>query len=167
MELLTASASPMQNIRQIPNDIIMMAFEDVAKNMALGTCFRGSFVSSTIYLVIQSINTLGWLGWSLTHVKDTIEAADRKCRTQHSNGESDARISPTRLYVQRLEHKPGIATFGECAESRNDANKENYVTDSTDGFKIVNYSSQRKVEQDRNDNKSNQKKGGVPCFRLI
>lgn len=51
MDLLTALTSPIQNMRQMPKAIIMIALEEVAKNIALGTCLRGFLVSSTDYLV--------------------------------------------------------------------------------------------------------------------
>jgi hypothetical protein len=161
MDPETFSVSPMQYIRQIQNENCIMALDDVAKSMAVGTRFRGCLVSSTIPPINDAL-MLCRLCAKLTHMKNTIEAADRKCSSEHPNGKGNTRVAPATIRMQRLPHKFIRATFRQRGKGGDDTDEENDMAYATNGFERADDSSQCEIKQYRNDNQGDEEERCVP-----
>lgn len=81
-EFETASVSPTQNMRTTQKANCMIAFEDVAKNIARGTSLRGSSVSSTAHIINVDHGDNELL--LLTHMKDTVETTNGVSSGKHA-----------------------------------------------------------------------------------
>lgn len=69
--------------------------------------------------------------------------------------------------MQCIEDKFDRATPREGAQSGDDADKENNMADTANCLKVIDYPPECKIEQHRNNDKSNKKKSSMPSFRLV